>query len=136
MTTEKFVAITWDPGADPFWLTRDYFPDIHEMDKRIFPELDVFSEHFDDVKVGPLPIPSDCADGLLAAFWKRPAAYLSPEVRQATSPFSKTKNLAAGLQTLADDIISGAWEIKNQAILSLSSLDVGYRLISAKVRNA
>ena len=22
---EKFVAITWDPASEPFWLTRDYF---------------------------------------------------------------------------------------------------------------
>ncbi|MEM7254274.1 MAG: class I SAM-dependent methyltransferase, partial [Pseudomonadota bacterium] len=28
VATEKFVAITWDPSAGPFWLTRDYFPEI------------------------------------------------------------------------------------------------------------
>ena len=28
VATEKFVTITWDPDSEPFWLTRDYFPEI------------------------------------------------------------------------------------------------------------
>lgn len=134
VATEKFVAITWDPNADPFWLTRDYFPEIYETDKRIFPDLDELNEHFDDVKMRPLLIPSDCQDGFFAAFWKRPSAYLSPQVRQSTSPFSKVSNLAEGLQKLEADLKSGAWAENNRAILSLSALDVGYRLVSAKIR--
>jgi len=135
VATEKFVAITWDPNSDPFWLTRDYFPEIHEMDKIIFPDLEALTEHFDDVKMIPLQIPSDCQDGFLAAFWKRPSAYLSRQVRQSMSPFSKITNLSEGLQKLEDDLASGAWRKNNQAILSASSLDAGYRIISAKVRN-
>ena len=136
VTTEKFVAITWDPKSDPFWLTRDYFPEIHEMDKLIFPDLEELNDHFDDVKLSPLLIPSDCQDGFFAAFWKRPEAYLSSKVRQSMSPFSKIKNLSEGLQKLEDDLAGEVWAKNNQAILGLSSLDVGYSLISAKVRNA
>ena len=136
VVTEKFVAITWDPESDPFWLTRDYFPEIYEMDKCIFPGMEELDEHFVEVKISPLLIPGDCKDGLLAAFWKRPEAYLSNKVRQSTSPFSKIKNLAEGLKKLEDDIASGAWAKNNHAILSSTSLDVGYRLISARVRNA
>lgn len=135
VATDKFVALTWNPDADPFWLTRDYFPEIHEMDRPIFPALEEFKLHFDEVQMRPLQIPSDCQDGFFAAFWKRPEAYLRQEVRQAMSPFSKVKNLAAGLQKLEEDLAIGAWAKKNQAILDLSSLDVGYVLISAKVRN-
>ena len=135
VATEKFVAITWDPDADPFWLTRDYFPEIHEMDRHIFPGLEEFDAHFDDVYMRPLLIPDDCKDGFFAAFWKRPEAYLSREVRQAMSPFSKVKDVSAGLQKLADDLVSGVWAKNNHAILNLSSLDVGYRLITANVRN-
>lgn len=136
VVAEKFVVITWDPKSDPFWLTRDYFPEIYEMDKRIFPAFEELNEHFDEVKISPLQIPSDCKDGLLAAFWQRPEAYLSSKVRQSTSPFSKIKNLSEGLQVLEADLVSGAWAKNNHAILKLSSLDVGYRVISAKVRNA
>jgi len=127
VATEKFVAITWDPTSDPFWLTRDYFPEIYAMDQRIFPDLEELNQHFDDVKMRPLPIPSDCKDGLLAAFWKRPEAYLSGKVRQSMSPFSKIKNLSEGLQKLEHDLASGVWAENNHALLSSSSLDVGYR---------
>ncbi len=136
VATEKFVAITWDPNSEPFWLTRDYFPEIHEMDRAIFPEMEMFHDYFDEVKVSKLQIPSDCQDGFFAAFWKRPAAYLKPEVRQATSPFSKVTNLAEGIQKLKADLASGAWVQKNEDILSLSSFDAGYRLITAKVRQS
>lgn len=135
VATEKFVAITWDPHAEPFWLTRDYFPEIHEMDKPIFPDLAELRDHFDEVTMRPLPIPSDCQDGFFAAFWKRPAAYLQSTVRQSMSPFAKIENLAQGLQKLEDDLASGAWAKRNHAILGLSALDVGYVLVSAKVRN-
>jgi SAM-dependent methyltransferase len=136
VTTDKFVAISWDPESDPFWLTRDYFPEIFEMDKGIFPEMEELNEHFSEVVITPLAIPADCKDGLLAAFWKRPEAYLSEKVRQSTSPFSKIKYLAEGLKKLEDDIASGAWAKNNHAILNATSLDVGYRLISARVRQA
>ena len=135
VATEKFVAITWDPESEPFWLTRDYFPEIYEMDKRIFPGLEELNDHFNEVQVNPLKIPGDCKDGLFAAFWKRPEAYLSSRVRQSTSPFSKVKNLSEGLHRLAEDVASGLWAKNNHAILDSSSLDVGYRIISARVKN-
>ena len=136
VATEKFVAITWDPASEPFWLTRDYFPEIYEMDQRIFPDLEELNQYFDEVTIRPLQIPSDCQDGFLTAFWKRPEAYLSSKVRQAMSPFSKIKNMSEGLQKLGDDLASGVWARNNHTILGLSSLDVGYRVISARVRNA
>ena len=134
VVTEKFVAITWDPQSDPFWLTRDYFPEIHEMDKAIFPDLAELTEHFDDVKMVPLQIPNNCQDGFFAAFWQRPKAYLSSQVRQAMSPFAKIQNLSEGLQKLENDLASGVWAAKNHAILGVPFLNAGYRLITAKVR--
>jgi SAM-dependent methyltransferase len=136
VATEKFVAVSWDPESEPFWLTRDYFPEIYEMDKGIFPDLEELNDHFDEVKMSPLLIPSDCMDGFLAAFWKRPEAYLDNKVRQSSSAFSKIESLSEGLQKLEDDLASGVWAENNHAILSSSSIDVGYRIISARVRHA
>ncbi|MEQ9298617.1 MAG: hypothetical protein RIF33_08640 [Cyclobacteriaceae bacterium] len=34
------------------------------------------AEHFDEVVSTPLPISANCQDGFLAAYWKRPEAYL------------------------------------------------------------
>ncbi|MEM8862209.1 MAG: class I SAM-dependent methyltransferase [Chloroflexota bacterium] len=133
VATEKFVAITWDPESEPFWLTRDYFPEILEMDRAIFPTMEELKNNFDDVVVRPLLIPADCQDGLFAAFWKRPEAYLREDVRQATSPFSKITNVVDGLSKLTADLESGAWTKKNQELLNLSACDVGYRLVTAKL---
>jgi hypothetical protein len=98
--------------------------------------LDELNDYFVEVKIDPLKILGDCKDGMLAAFWKRPEAYLSGAVRQSISAFSKIQNLSEGLQKLKDDFASGVWAKNNHAILSSSSLDVGYRLISARVKNA
>jgi hypothetical protein len=106
------------------------------MDKDIFPDLAELGGYFDSVTIRPLQVPSDCIDGFLAAFWKRPEAYLSNRVRQAMSPFSRIRNVAEGLQKLNEDLASGVWASNNHVLLGLSHLDVGYRVISAKVRNA
>ena len=134
VATEKFVAITWDPEAEPFWLTRDYFPEIYQMDRAIFPKLGELKNHFDDVVIKPLLIPADCKDGLFGAFWRRPEAYLRDDVRQATSPFSKVNNLDAGLKKLAADIESGTWAERNKELLIATAYDVGYRLVAAKIK--
>ena len=134
VATERFVAITWDPAAAPFWLTRDYFPEIYVEDLGIFPSLQELSEFFDNVSVTPLPIPEDCEDGFLAAFWKRPAAYLDPDVRQSISSFAKMRDCSDTINRLEEDIRSGRWAELNRDILNRSELDTGYRLITANTR--
>jgi len=37
----------------------------------------------------PVPIPYDCSDGFMGAYWRRPAEYLNPDVRAGMSGFSK-----------------------------------------------
>ncbi len=131
---EGFLAVTWNPEAAPFWLTRDYFPEIFETDKKIFPYLSEFHQYFDDVEVSPLLIPEDCQDGFLAAYWKRPEAYLNEDIRKSISTFAKLDNLSIGLNKLEKDIKSGNWKKKNKDILNASMLDVGYIIITANTR--
>ena len=135
ITTEKFVALTWDPGADTFWLTRDYFPGFHTMDLEIFPSLDELSAYFEDVSMRPVLIPEDCQDGFLAAFWKRPEAYLDPAVQRAISTFSKTENLREPLKRLEQDLASGKWHEINSELHDMATLDAGYRLVTARIKN-
>ena len=37
---ERVVVLTWDPQHSGFWLVREYFPEIAEIDRAIFPRLD------------------------------------------------------------------------------------------------
>lgn len=134
VTRTKFIALSWDPDGPAFWLTRDYFPELIDLDRKIFPRLEELSLHFDNVKQKPLMIPEDCIDGFLAAYWKKPAAYLDENVRNSISTFCKIDNLNEGLAMLESDIESGEWFKKNEAILNEKSIDAGYVLITGDIK--
>lgn len=136
VTRDKFVALSWDAGAGPFWLTRDYFPEFFKRDAAHFPNLDNLGVYFEEVKMEPILIPQDCRDGFLAAYWKRPEAYLDPQVRLSISSFSKIDDAGPGLEKLKADLDSGAWARKNASILDKEAIDAGYRLVTAKIKNA
>lgn len=134
VTTDKFIAVTWNPDAGPFWLTRDYFPEMVVMDNLIMPRIDELAEHFNIIEVEPMLIPEDCVDGFLAAYWKRPSAYLNARVRSSISTFGKLKNVEKGLNQLEQDLINGNWSEKNQDILDQPALDAGYVIVSGSIR--
>lgn len=129
----RVVIFTYDPtGSERFWLLRDYLPKLARLESRRFPKIGeqvaAIGEH---VVVEPVPIPHDCEDGLLAAYWRRPMAYLDEEVREAISTFRLpgAELLLGGLETLAEDLQNGRWEDLNQSILERESFDLGYRLL-------
>ena len=81
-------------------------------------------------RVEVVPVPADCTDGFLCAYWKRPGAYLDPEVRATISVLALLDDqiLEPGLRRLEEDIRSGAWAARNRALLDLDAYDWGYRL--------
>jgi ubiquinone/menaquinone biosynthesis C-methylase UbiE len=135
VTRQRFVAVTWDPESSPFWLTRDYFPEIHAIDAKIFPPLSELYKAFPKAKVFPLAGPENCIDGFLAAYWKRPEAYLSDDVRSCMSTFQKIAMLQEGLKKLSEELSNGAWHSKNQEILHKKTIDAGYRIFVADIHN-
>lgn len=124
----RLVLLTYDPAID-FWLVDDYFPEIREFDRQHMPQLEEFQRVGRSVEVSTLPIPHDCSDGFLGAYWRRPSAYLDPGVRGAISAFSNLSNLDAGLSRLRSDLVDGTWERRNGHLLNLTALDLGYRLV-------
>lgn len=126
----RVVILTWDPAYVGFWLT-DYFPEILEKDRRIFPMIDEYRHVLGPTKVIDLPIPYNCTDGFLCAYWHRPEAYLDRRVRSAISSFSMLGDAASGLQRLDRDLKSGEWRRRYGDILKLTEMNFGYRLIVA-----
>ncbi len=126
----RAVFLTFDPAAPPFWLTRDYLPVIRELDALRLPPLSVFDE-LGSVEVRPLPIPHDCTDGFLAAFWRRPAAYLDPTVQANISAFVALEPSARrrGLDALRRDLEDGTWASANGELAGAGTLDAGYRIV-------
>jgi SAM-dependent methyltransferase len=130
----RVVILTYDTAAASFWLVRDYFPEIADSDAEIMPSLDEFRRALGPIEMHPLPIPHDCTDGLLGAYWRRPAAYLDSGVRGAISAFANIANVEAGVTRLRADLANGAWERRYGHLLGLGELDLGYRLIVADLR--
>lgn len=133
----RVVVLTWVPVEPDFWLTRDYVPELRELDVRIFPGTaevgrmlgEGRSERRTEIEVLPVPIPHDCVDGFLGAYWRRPAAYLDAEIRAGISSFGRIDGVPARMERLRADLESGAWARKNAEILELEELDLGYRLV-------
>jgi SAM-dependent methyltransferase len=134
---ERVVILTFDPDcSDRFWLVRDYLPEIGELDrKRIAPIADL-GRDLGAIRVVPVTVPADCADGFLCAFWQRPEAYLDPNVRRAISSFAMlpVDVAQAGVDRLADDLRSGRWDERFGHLRRLESVDLGYRLVIAEHR--
>ena len=124
----RVVIVTWDPESPGFWLS-GYFPGASAADREIFPTLREVSRVLGDITVSKLMVPHDCSDGFLGAYWRRPEAYLSDGVRSAISTFAKFKEPSEGLERLRQDLQTGEWQRRYGAILGLTELDVGYRVV-------
>jgi SAM-dependent methyltransferase len=127
----RVVILTWEPDAAPFWLLDDYFPGLAALDRAIFEPLDALRRLLGPIEVRPVPIPHDCVDGFLGAYWRRPEAYLDAGVRGAISTFTKLADVEPGLARLRQDLSDGTWQRRNAALLGRPALDLGYRLLIA-----
>jgi SAM-dependent methyltransferase len=128
---DRVVLLTWDPSAEGFWLVDDYFPEIMRINREIFPRIDAIRSVLGRISVQTVPIPHDCCDGFLGAYWRRPHCYLRPSVRGAISTFARLPTVDVGLERLRDDLRSGEWHRRHGHLLRQSSLDLGYRLVVA-----
>ncbi|MEO9468141.1 class I SAM-dependent methyltransferase [Parasphingorhabdus sp.] len=126
----RLVILTFDPEAHYFWLA-DYIPEIVELDQPIMPKMMEYGRILGDVRIEDIPVPHDCTDGFLGAYWRRPHAYLEAKVRASISTFAKLDNAPDQLTRLAQDLDSGAWNRRYGHLMEENSLDAGYRLVVA-----
>ena len=132
----RVVVVTWDPLDFSFWLVDDYFPELAAIDRQICPAIEEFRRALGHIEVYPLPIPHDCVDGFLGAYWRRPHAYLDAGVRSAISTFAKMtpSDVEAGLERLRRDLEDGTWARRYGDLLDRSEIDLGYRIVIAAKR--
>ena len=130
VTRGPIVLFTFDPACRP-WLT-DYLPELAVLDDQRIPTLQDLEQWLGPISVTPVPIPHDCTDGFLYAYWKRPAAYLDPRLRAGSSSFWLLNGVEEGLEKLKRDLQSGAWERRYANLLQQDEYEAGYRLVVAK----
>lgn len=128
VTRGPIVLLTFDPAHRP-WPT-DYFPELAALDEANMPAMSDYERWLGPVEITTVPVPHDCTDGFLYAYWRRPAAYLDDRIRSGSSSFWAMK-ADAGLDRLKRDLASGAWERRYADLLTLDAYDAGYRLVVA-----
>ena len=129
VTRGRIVLLTFDPSHRP-WLTQ-YLPELAALDEAQMPEMSDYGRWLGSVEIVPVPVPHDCSDGFLYAYWRRPEAYLDARIRSGSSSFWAISNVQAGLRKLRQDLESGVWERRYADLLTLDEYDAGYRLVVA-----
>ena len=130
VTRGRIVLLTFDPAARP-WLT-DYLPELAALDEAQMPPMADYERWLGPVEITPVPVPHDCIDGFLYAYWRRPEAYLDPLVRSGSSSFWALGEAAEkGLARLARDLEGGVWARRYRDLVALDAYDAGYRLVVA-----
>ena len=128
---QRVVLLTWDPAVSRFWLVKDYVPEIDAIDREIFPGMTELEAVLGPCQVRAVPIPHDCCDGFLGAYWRRPEAYLDESVRRSISTFARIEHVDACMDRLQADLESGVWTERYGSLRELEELDLGYRLVIA-----
>ena len=133
---DRVVILTWDPEvAAESWLTAEYLPELRELDLFRFDSPSRLAERLGgDVTVTPVPIPADCHDGFIEAFWARPEAYLDPVVRDGMSGMRAMDPdvVARAMAQLESDLHSGEWDRRHGRLRDRAEMELGYRLVLAE----
>tara|TARA_R110002073_G_scaffold18828_1_gene69439 strand:- start:46 stop:801 length:756 start_codon:yes stop_codon:yes gene_type:complete len=127
----RVVLLTWDPAVSRFWLVKDYVPEIDAIDQEIFPGMTELEAVLGPCQIRAVPIPHDCCDGFLGAYWRRPEAYLDRSVRRSISTFARIEHVDESMNHLREDLESGVWTERYGSLRDLEELDLGYRLVIA-----
>jgi hypothetical protein len=134
VTRGPVVVMTLDVDKlASFWLS-DYLPERQEAESRRFPAVrDVARLLGGDVRDEAVPIPHDCTDGFVEAYYARPEALLDPGVRAAQSAwgFVDPAVTEAGLARLAADLRSGEWDRRYGELRARPAYEGPLRLLTA-----
>jgi len=126
------VVLTFDPKVhNRHWFLREYVPEIARFEEQRAPSIDEIAYGIGATRVETVPIPHDCIDGFTVAHWRRPHAYLDPDVRRANSGLAQADPAVVerGIQRLREDLRTARWHEQHADILELTELDVGIRII-------
>jgi SAM-dependent methyltransferase len=130
------VLLTFDPAASgDMWLVADYVPEVAELDRRIFPPIDVLARWLGgDVRVDVVPIARDTPDWTFGAFWAHPERVLDPVARANTSGFARMPPAVVdrAVAALERDLADGTWDARHGHLREAPEFDAGMRMVVAE----
>jgi SAM-dependent methyltransferase len=130
----RHVVLTFDPAAHlDFWLVRDYLPEVADLPASYPLAPAEVATRLGGGQVHPVPVPADCRDGFLLAYWRRPEAYLEPAVRASISALALLPDdlVALRMARLEADLADGTWRERHGHLLERDTYDDGYHLVIA-----
>ena len=134
VTTGPIAILTWrSDRLTDYWLVAEYLPEAAIHDRTLL-DAERICDLLPGCTVEPVPVPHDCSDGFMAAYWRRPEAYLDPATRAAISGIALLEPAAVARMAirLAADLADGSWYERHADLLELDSYDYGYRLVVAR----
>jgi SAM-dependent methyltransferase len=130
------VILTYDPRVCcEMWLMREYFPEVAELDSRIFPLPERIIDWLGGkAVVSPILISRDTPDWHLGSFWAHPERVLDEGARAATSGFARAKPEVVDrvVANVRRDLNDGTWDARHGHLRALSEYDGGLRLLVAE----
>jgi SAM-dependent methyltransferase len=131
---KRRVVLCFDAALEhSFWLVRDYLPEIAALDYGPDLSPEQVADAVDADRIEVVPVPWDCRDGFLCAYWRRPDAYLDASVRSCISGLARLDPsvVRRGIDLLRTDLHTGRWATRHADLLERSEMDLGYRLVIA-----
>jgi SAM-dependent methyltransferase len=132
VTRGPIVVMSGEADAfDRLWVT-DYAPELLAAEAKRTPAIAHIAE-----QIGPrsevltVPVPLDCTDGFLEAFYGRPERLLEPAVRKAQSSwgFIGEGVEARFVESLSKDLASGRWDERHGHLRTQPAFEGALRLI-------
>jgi SAM-dependent methyltransferase len=136
---KRVVIFNIDPAQfAKFWFAAEYLPESMELVAPGYRQPGYWDRELrmllGMIRIEPVPIPHDCADGFFGAYWRRPELLLDPAVRSGISVFSRLEpsSVERAIADLRADLDSGVWQDRHRELLGLDELDLGYRVVIAE----
>lgn len=132
VTRRPVVLLTFDREAlHRFWLAA-YVPELIESERRRFPSIAAVRAAIGErTEVRPVPVPIDCVDGFVEAYYARPEAFLDPAVRCGQSAWRFVDDTVEerAVARLQEDLESGEWDRRHGALRTRPQFEGSLRLV-------
>ena len=132
VTRGPVVVLTFDGELlDRFWLAR-YAPEMRAAERARMPPLgEIDAALGGGSTIIDVPVPIDCVDGFIEAFYARPEALLDPAVRRSQSSwgFVPTAVVERFVGDLTRELADGTWDRLYGSLRTQAVFDGSLRLV-------
>jgi SAM-dependent methyltransferase len=129
------VILAGDGDVLSRWWLSDYAPELIAAEQRRYPTMQTIAAGLGGVvEIEVIPIPLDCTDGIIEAFYGRPERLLDEDVRGAQSSwaFAGEGVEARFTSALSVDLRSGDWDARYGAWRKLPTYEGSLRLVVSR----